>query len=604
MLEKVVTLACVLFGLLSAVSIESWLRRHHGNKQVASDVYTTTLEKYSEFWLAQIIPIPLTVLVVGLLYAFGIGATLASVISYFAGAVICFGSVFLGSRSFATATISASSIISDGDIKGGMRSAYRGGAVMGITAVTTSLAIMSALLFIFKQDLFNDVAQGFALGAALTGFGIRFSGAILTSAHKLSETSELNIDYTGAFAAVGSDYAVSFILAVCSAVLLAEIGVDSSGVSSTFTVSAAAKYPLIIAASGIVASIIGTFALRVSTGKHSDFGFTAGSFLAGILVFASSLYFSMEILGSRVYAYCIGLGILAQLLSGEFCKYFSMGADVFRRNLPKTKDEDVDIPMLHGLSVGLISSFVPGLFTTIAIVLSYNISRQYGVALAATGVGAISIVNTAVREYATTLSASCSFAEMHDDNSEDNQGYYGIIRRTSAKAKAAGRSYSSVSAALTLTALLMSITFMTGSESVDLVDPAVFGGMIFGTVLILVFMGLLIRAILLSTNSMLDSAGESAEEYRNIMSVRGLVIIETIAIASPVFVGLAMGPNCVIGFMSAIIISGMALIFAFNNTGRYYDRIATDALSSVIKMMTAVSIACTAAFIQFGGMFF
>jgi tRNA A37 N6-isopentenylltransferase MiaA len=49
MLEKVVTLACILFGLLSAVSIESWLRRHHGNKQIASDVYLATLEKYSEF---------------------------------------------------------------------------------------------------------------------------------------------------------------------------------------------------------------------------------------------------------------------------------------------------------------------------------------------------------------------------------------------------------------------------------------------------------------------------------------------------------------------------------------------------------------------------
>lgn len=604
MLEKVVTLACVLFGFLSAVSIESWLRRHHGNKQVASDVYTATLEKYSEFWLAQIVPIPLTVLVVGLLYAFGIGVTVSSIIAYLAGALTCFLSVFFGSRSFASGTISASSIMSDGDIKSGMRSAYRGGAVMGLTVVTAGLAVMSILFFLFKHDQFVNVAEGYALGAALTGVGIRLSGAILTSAHKLSETSELNIDYTGAFAAVGSDYAVTFMLAVCSVVLLAEVGVDSSGVASTFTVSAAAKFPLVVVGAGIVASVIGIFALRVSTGKHSDYGFTIGSFIAGVLVFAASIYFSIEILGSRAYAYCIGFGILAQLLSAEFCKYFSMGADIFRRNLPKTKDEDVDIPMLHGLSVGLISSFVPGLFTTIAIVLSYNIARHYGVALAAVGVGSISAVNTAVREYATTLSSSCSFAETFDENSEENQGYYNILRRASAKSKAAGRSYSSVAAAFTLTALLMAFSFKSGNESVDLSDPVVFGGMIFGTVLILVFMGFLIRAILMSTSSMLDSAGESAEEYRNILSLRGLVVIEAIAIASPVIVGFGMGAECVIGFMGACIVTGMALIFAFNNTGRYYDRIATDALSSVIKIMTAVAIACTPAFIQFGGMFF
>lgn len=604
MLEKVVTLACVLFGLLSAVSIESWLRRHHGNRQIASDVYTVTLEKYSEFWYAQLLPVAASTVIVGLMYAFAINAGTSSVISFIAGVLVCFISVFLGSRSFASSTLSGASIIADGDIKSGMRSAFRGGAVMGISIVTAGLAILSILLYMFKQDQFANVAEGAALGAALTGFGIRLSGAILTSAHKLSETDEHNIDYTGAFAAVGSDYAVTFILAVCSVVLLAEVGVDSSGVASTFTVSAAAKYPLVIMGAGIVASVIGIFVFRAGTGKHSDFGFTAGSLVAGAIVFASSIYFSTEILGIRAYAYCIGFGILAQFLSGEFCKYFAMDSNVFRRNLPKTKDEDVDIPMLHGLSVGLISSFVPGLFTIIAIVLSYNIANEYGVSLAAVGVSSIAGVNASVREYATTLSSSCSFAESYDDNYVVNEPYYNILRRTSAKAKSAGRAYSSVAAAFTLTSLLMAFAHRSEREIVNLSNPVVFVGMIFGTILILVFMGFLIRSVILSTSAMLDLAGESAEEYRNITSVRGLIILEVMSIAAPVIVGFLMGPECVIGFMAACIVTGMALIYAFNNTGRYYDRIATDALSSVIKIMTAVAIACSAAFMNFGGMFF
>ena len=281
-----------------------------------------------------------------------------------------------------------------------------------------------------------------------------------------------------------------------------------------------------------------------------------------------------------------------------------MDADVFRRNLPKTKDEDIDVPMLHGLSVGLISSFVPALFTIIAIVLSYSIATEYGVALAAVGVSSIAAVNTAVREYATTTSASCSFAMSYDDSAEDNTGYYNILRHTSAKAKATGRAYSAVAASLTLTALLMSVTFKSGREMVDLSNPVVFGGMIFGTVIILVFMGFLIRSVILSTISMLDYAGESAEEYRNITSVRGNIILEVFAIAAPLTVGFVMGVDCLIGFIGACIVTGMAFIFAFNNTGRYYDRIACDALGSVIKIMTAVAIAFTPAFIEFGGMFF
>lgn len=604
MLEKVVTLACVLFGILSAVSIESWLRRHHGNNKIASDVYTATLEKYSEFWSAQTLPVFIASIVVGILYGFGAGSGVSSVAAYTAGALTAFISVFLGSRSYASATISSSSILAEGDIKGGLRSSFRGGAVMGIGIVTTGLAVLSILLYLFKKDEFINVAEGFVLGAALSGFIIRLSGAILTSAHKLSETNENNVDYTGAFAAVGSDYAVTFLLSVCSTVLLAEVGVDTSGVASTFTVSAAAKYPLLIMGAGIVASVIGIFAFRASTGKRSDLGFTAGNFVSGVIMFASSLYFSTEILGSRSYAYCIGFGILAQLLSGEFCKYFSMDSDVFRRNLPKTRDEDIDIPMLHGLSVGLISALVPGLLTIVAVVLSYSIATEYGVALAAVGVSSITAVNVAVREYATTVSASCSFAMSFDESAEDNTGYYNILRHTSAKAKSAGRAYSAVAASLTLTALIMAVTFKSGKVSVDLSNPVVFGGMIFGTVLILAFMGILIRSVLLSTISMLDYAGESSDEYRNITSVRGILMLEVFAIAAPLIVGFVMGVDCVIGFIGACIVTGMAVVFAFNNTGRYYDRIACDALSSVIKIMTAVAIAFTPAFIKFGGMFF
>ena len=604
MLEKVVTLACILFGLLCAVSIESWLRRHHRNKEIASDVYNATLEKYSEFWFAQIVPVPVTVVIVGLLYAFGIRADISSIASYFAGSVICFVSVLLGSRSFTSGTISASSIFSEGDMKGGLRSAYRGGAVMGLFIVTFGLAISSILLYLFRQEQLIGVAEGFILGAAVSGFGTALSGSILTSAHKLSETNELNIDYTGAFAAIGSDYAVSFLLAISSVVLLAEVGVDTSGVASTFTVGAAAKYPLIIAAVGIVASAIGIFSYRTGTGKYSDMSLTAGSFIAGVLVFAASVYFSNEIFGSRSYAYCIGFGILAQLLSAEFCKYFSMGAEVFRKNLPKTKDEDIDIPMLNSLSTGLVSAFVPGLFTGIAVILSYNVAMHYGVALAALGVNSIAAVNAAVREFAPTVSASCSFTESYDDNSEENSRFYSVLRRTSAKAKAAGRGYSSVSATLTLMALILAITFKSGKESVNIAHPLVFGGMIFGTLITLVFFGLLIRSILKSTSSMMDSAGESADEFRNISSVRGLVVLEVLAIASPVAVGFIMGIDCVIGFMGATITTGVCLIFAFNNTGRYYDRIASDSFASVIKLMIAVAIACTPAFVEFGGMFF
>lgn len=599
---KIVIIVCALFGILTAVAIESWLRRHHGNQELARDVYNVTLEKYSEFCLAQLLPLGLIVVAIGILVA--VIGDINFLIAYVAGVFCVAFSVFIGSRSFVSASVSGSSIAFDGEIKKALRAAFRGGSVVAILVPTVGISVLSAMYFVFKLSVTEEVVAVFGLGAAVCGLFIRLSGSILTSAHKLSDTDEHNVDYVGAYAANAADFAESFMLSAGAAILLADVGVETSGVSTIFTAADAAKFPLLVLACGIVASIIGLFTYRSHTGKHAHFGFTAGGFVSGVLVLAASLYLSMTILESRAYAYCIGFGILATLLSGEFCKYYSMGSEVFMRNLPHTNDEDIDIPMLHGLSVGLIISFVPGLLTAVAMVISYKLANYYGVALAAIGAVSISAFTLNVREFATTVSASYSFAEVADKNAEDNQPYYNILRRTSAKAKAAGRAYSTITAAFTLSALMMAFTYRTEMNVIRMSDPVVFGGMISGTLVILLFMGLLIRAILASSASMLDSSVEDPDEYRNIGSVRGVVMLEALAIAIPLAIGFIMGADCVIGFIAAGIVTGIALIYAFNNTGRYYDRIASDALGSIIKIMTAASLAAAAMFMQFGGVFF
>ena len=596
---KIVVIACALLGILTAVSIESWLRTHVGNRALASDVYNATLEKYSEFWFALLIPLLVMHGLIGALIGFGIG--LIPVVAYVSGAITCFIAVFIGSRSYTSGTVAGSSLAADGDIKSAMKASYRSGAVMGLATTIISIAALSALTLLINTDQIPEAASGFALGATLSALGIRFTGTILTSAHKLSAADEHNVDYVGIFAAIGSDFTESLILSACSAALLAEVGVATAGVLATFSVSSLTRYPIVILSSGLAASVIGILVFRAFTGKYSHYGFTAGSLVAGIIVFAAALYFSEYSLDDRAYSYCIGFGILAQLLSGEFSKSFTMESPVFSRDLPKSKDETVDVPMLHGLSIGLTTVFVPGILTAVALLLSFNIARYYGVALAAVGASSITAVNLAVRTYAASLASSASYSEKADEKSEENSGYYHILRRNSAVAKSCGRSYSCISSALTLTSLLMAFTVKADKEIVDLTHPIVFGGMIIGTIIIIVFLGFWIRAILSSTNAMLDTASGDTEEYRTVASVHGVAMLIILTIASPALVGTILGVECTIGFIAAAIVTGMTLVFAFNNTGRYYDRIASDVLATVIKTMTVVAIICIPVFTAFGG---
>lgn len=599
---KIVVLACALLGILTAVSVESWLRRHTGNKELASAVYLATLEKYSEFWFTLLIPTAVILAIIGIFVGAGLGTmTLAG---YAAGAITSLIGLFAGSRSHVSGTVSAASLAADGDLKSSMRSAYRSGSVMGLAVSAACLSTLSILFFFVSQEQINSVIGGFGFGFCLVTIGLRLSGSILTSAHKLSSLDEQAVDYMGAFTANGADYAESYILAVCSTTLLAGVGVATAGGGATFSVDSAAKFPIVILACGLACSVIGIMIYRAGTGKYAHFGFTAGNIVSGALLFAASVYFSDYSLKDRSYSFCIGFGILAQLISGEYSKAFSMDGSIFRRNLPNTKDEIVDVPMLHGLSVGLISAAVPALLTAIAVFLSFNVAQYYGVALCAVGAVSVTAVNLAVRDYASALASSCSFARAADESYEENEGYYRIFKHRASLSKAAGRGYSAVASALTFISLLIALTITSEKESVDLADPLVFGGMIVGTITVLLLLGLLIRSIITSTALMADSPVEDPDEYRNIASVRGVLMLEILAVGTPALVGLVMGSDCLIGFIGAAGIAGMTLVFAFNNTGRYYDRIASDALGTIIKTMAIVSIICIPAFSLFGGFSF
>ena len=281
-----------------------------------------------------------------------------------------------------------------------------------------------------------------------------------------------------------------------------------------------------------------------------------------------------------------------------------MDSKVFNRNLPRTKDEDIDIPMINGLSLGLISSLIPGVLTMAALLLSYKLANYYGVALAAVGANSISGVNLAVRNFATSLSASTGFASYYDNAQEENAGYYNALYRISSKAKACGKAYSAISEALTLTALLTAFTYTAGNLDVVLSDPPVFGGMIFGTVFIMFIFGLLIRAILVSTNVMIESGPEDSDEYRNINSVRGTALILLLAMSVPLIIGFVLGTYSLTGFFAGSIVTGAVLIVAFNNTGKYYDRVSTDTLGSILIIMTTIALAAVPAFAKFGAVFF
>ena len=96
---------------------------------------------------------------------------------------------------------------------------------------------------------------------------------------------------------------------------------------------------------------------------------------------------------------------------------------------------------------------------------------------------------------------------------------------------------------------------------------------------------------------------DSDDPEKRITALRGLFPIYVIAMLVPLASGAVGGVNVLIAFVCSAAITGMCVIFAFNNSGRFFDRTATETLGTVIKLMVAVTLVFAPVFMNFGGIF-
>jgi len=84
--------------------------------------------------------------------------------------------------------------------------------------------------------------------------------------------------------------------------------------------------------------------------------------------------------------------------------------------------------------------------------------------------------------------------------------------------------------------------------------------------------------------------------------LRGVALLFFAALIIPFIAGAAGGVHALIAFTFSSAVTGMCLIFAFNNSGRFYDRVAAETLGTVIKLMAAMALVFAPAFMSFTGL--
>ena len=147
---KFITLICALTGLLTAVSLETWLRSRIVRNETSAETYAEVKSRNSEFWSIQYVPLVIALALLAVFLFVFVGHMNAAV--FLGGAALCFVSVIAGSSTVITGSISSSSTAVSGDVRIALKTAYRSAAVMGLSVSSIALVGMGVLLFFFKRD--------------------------------------------------------------------------------------------------------------------------------------------------------------------------------------------------------------------------------------------------------------------------------------------------------------------------------------------------------------------------------------------------------------------------------------------------------------------
>lgn len=597
---KIITLICALIGLLTAISLETWLRSKIVRNETSAERYAEVKSRNSEYWSIQYVPLLLIMaLLTALLFVF-VGKFNAAV--FLCGAALCFVSVIVGTKTVITGSISSASLASAGDVRNSLKTAYRSAAVMGLIITSLSLLGLGVMFFFLKTGQLIDLAASFALGASVVSLFTGLSGTSFSAAYSFAVKSDDFTDYTGMYIGSGADNVETYILAACSAALLSGVAVDTSGIMSTFSATSAARFPLIVLASGIIASVIGIMIYRGRASRNPAAGLTAGNIVAAVIIIAVTIYFSNSILQSYIYAACVGVGIIAAIVSGEFSKAYSADGIIFRRHLPDVKKTGVSQSMIYRLSIGMISVIVPACLTTAAMVIAYYYASFYGIALTAVGINSMAAVNSAVRGFSVNTASASEIASLNDPDAESPNAA-DMLLTASVRSDSVGKTYSGVTTYVTLVAMYTALSVVAKNPAINLLSTPVFTGITIGAVFVFVCAGLIIRSIRLTGQVLMARLGQANDPEKHITSLRGLIPLVFLSLAVPLAEGFLGGVNGLIAFSCSAAVTGMCVIFAFNNSGRYFDRMATETLGTIIKLMVAVTLVCAPLFMEFGGIF-